>query len=270
MIKISVILPVCGVAAYIEKCIQSLLNQTLSDMEFIFVDDHSPDNSIEIAKQVIKSHTREKQFVFLRPEHNLGPGMARNFAIPQATGEYIAFCDADDWVESTMYEQLYTQAQTYQAQISSAAAILDYPDGSHQQMTNPYIGCGEISTKQRKYLLSHFVSNFTTMLFRREWLNQYSIRFPDARSGEDSSFMGQCYLLVQRIAQTNQPLYHYVIHGDSISHRKHIWRGKDKRKAFGYLLNFAKRNQLWSIYRNQLILLYIKKALLTPIKEWIH
>ncbi|MBQ3949113.1 MAG: glycosyltransferase family 2 protein, partial [Bacteroidales bacterium] len=91
MIKVSVILPVYGVAEYIEKCAQSLLNQTLQEMEFIFVDDHGPDNSIELVQKMIADHPRKQQFVFLKPEHNLGAGMARTYAIPKAQGEYIAF-----------------------------------------------------------------------------------------------------------------------------------------------------------------------------------
>ena len=88
MIKISVILPVYGVAQYIEKCTKSLLDQTLQDMEFIFVDDHGPDNSIELVQKMIENHPRKEQFVFLKPEHNLGAGMARNYAIPKAKGEF--------------------------------------------------------------------------------------------------------------------------------------------------------------------------------------
>ena len=269
MPAISIIIPVYNVAPYIERCLDSIANQTLSDLEVILVDDYGQDDSITIARDYIQTHHLSNWQIVETPT-NSGPGIARNIGIESATGEYVAFCDADDWVGNTMFEQLYTQAKTYQADISSAAAILDYSDGSHRLMLNPEIGSGEVSVEQRRYLLSHFVSNFTTMLFRREWLNQYSIRFPHARSGEDSSFMGQCYLVAQRIAQTNQPLYHYVIHTDSISHRKHVWRGKDKRKAFGALIDFAKRNELWTTYRSSLRLLYIKKALLTPIKEWIH
>jgi len=268
--KLSIIIPVYNVAPYIIRCLDSIANQTLKDLEVILVDDHGQDDSIAIAQQYIQEHKLSKSWHVVGTAQNSGPGAARNIGIKTATGDYIAFCDADDWVEATMYEQLYTQAFTHQADISSAAAVLDYPNGSHQLMTNPEVGNGEISPAQRKYILSHFVSNFTTMLFRREWLNQYQIIFPNAHSGEDSSFMGQCYLVADRIAQTSEPLYHYVIHSDSISHRKHIWRGKDKRKAFGALIDFAKRNGLWQTYRKELILIYIKKALLTPIKEWIH
>lgn len=266
---VSIIIPIYNVAPYIERCLDSIANQTLSDLEVILVDDHGQDDSITIARDYIQTHHLSTWRIIETPS-NSGPGVARNIGVEEATGEYIAFCDADDWVEPTMYEQLYHLAQNQNADISSVAAVLDYPDGTHRLMLNPEIGSGEVNLEQRRYLLSHFVSNFTTMLFRRDWLNQYSIRFPEARSGEDSSFMGQCYLVVQRIAQTNQPLYHYVIHTDSISHRKHVWRGKDKRKAFGVLIDFAKQNGLWPTFRKVLIIIYIKKALLTPIKEWTH
>ena len=270
MSKISIIIPVYNVAPYVERCMDSIVHQTLQDLEVIFVDDHCKDDSIAIVQRYIQAHRLSKTWHIIATPTNSGPGIARNMGIEQASGQYIAFCDADDWVEPTMYEQLYDLAQNQNADISSSAAILDYPDGSHRLMLNPEVGSGEVSLEQRRYVLSHFVSNFTTMLFRREWLNQYSIRFPQARSGEDSSFMGQCYLVAQRIAQTNQPLYHYVIHEDSISHRTHVWRGKDKRKAFGALIDFAKLNGLWSTFRKELIFIYIKKALLTTIKEWIY
>ena len=96
MTKVSVILPVYGVADYIEACTKSLLAQTLEDVEFLFVDDHGPDNSIAILQRTIEGHPRASQFRVLTPEHNLGAGMARNFGIPEAHGEYISFIDPDD------------------------------------------------------------------------------------------------------------------------------------------------------------------------------
>lgn len=84
MIKVSVILPVYGVSEYIEKCTRSLLAQSLEEMEFLFVDDHGPDDSIEVVRRTIAGHPREAQFRFLDPGKNLGPGLARNYAIPYA------------------------------------------------------------------------------------------------------------------------------------------------------------------------------------------
>ena len=112
MIKVSVILPVYGVAEYIEACTRSLLAQTLEEVEFLFVDDHGPDDSIGILQRTIEGHPRAAQFRVLRPEHNLGAGMARNFGIPEAKGEYIAFIDPDDTVEPDMLEHAAAAAQT--------------------------------------------------------------------------------------------------------------------------------------------------------------
>ena len=268
MFKISIIIPVYNVAPYLQRCLDSIAQQTLKDLEVILVDDHGQDNSIVIARDYIKTQGLSAWQIIETPT-NSGPGKARNMGIEQASGQYIAFCDADDWVEPTMYEQLYLQAQAEKADISSAAAVMDFPDRTTRIMTNPAIGNGTISISQKKQLLRHFVSNFTTMLFRREWLIANDIHFPDSRSGEDSCFMGECYLAVSRMAQNNTPLYHYIIHADSISHGKHVWRGKEKRKAFGALLAFSKTHNLWETYRWQLIWIYIKKALLTPIKEYI-
>ncbi len=268
--KISVIIPVYNVAPFLERCLDSIARQTLKELEVILVDDHGKDESMTIARKFIEARQVSSSWHIVETPQNAGPGVARNVGMEHATGEYIAFCDADDWVEPTMYERLYVQAQKHHADLSSAAAILDYPDGSTRVMRNPEIGCGKVTYAQRRLILRHFVSNFTTMLFRREWLNEYAIRFPDSKSGEDSCFMGECYLTVARIAQIDAPLYHYVIHGDSISHGKHVWRGKAKRQAFGALINFAKSHGLWHDYRRELVWIYIKKALLTPIIEWIH
>ncbi|HRR58655.1 MAG TPA: glycosyltransferase family A protein, partial [Paludibacteraceae bacterium] len=84
MPKISVIIPVYNAAETIVRCINSLLCQTLDDMEFILVDDHGQDNSIEIVKQHIAGHTREKQFIFTETSVNSGPGVARNMGIKLA------------------------------------------------------------------------------------------------------------------------------------------------------------------------------------------
>ena len=79
MIKVSVILPVYGVAEYIEACTKSLLAQTFDEVEFLFVDDHGPDDSMAILQRTIEGHPRAHQFRVLTPDHNQGAGMARNF-----------------------------------------------------------------------------------------------------------------------------------------------------------------------------------------------
>lgn len=269
MSKLSVILPIYNVAPYIVRCMESLRAQTLSNLEVLFVDDWGVDNSVELIEAYIRSHSLSDDWHVLHTPSNSGPGAARNVGIEAAKGEYIAFVDGDDWIEPQMLETLYAMAKEYDADLSSSAAILDYPDGSHRLMLNPSVGSGPVTMAMRKHLICHFVSNFTTMLFRREWLMAEDLRFPVATSGEDSCFMGQCYLLCHRIAQCDTPFYHYLIHSSSISHRRHVYRGRQKREAFGALIAFAHQRNLWPEYKWELIWVYFKKAVVSSIVDYI-
>ena len=108
MIKVSIIVPFYNVENYIEKCLQSLVNQTLEDIEILLVNDGSKDRSEEIAKQFIEKYPNK--IIYLEKE-NGGLSDARNYAIPHAKGEYIAFLDSDDYVETNMYEEMYNKAK---------------------------------------------------------------------------------------------------------------------------------------------------------------
>lgn len=262
MKKLSVIIPVYRAGERVLKCLDSLRNQTLKDIEIIFVDDHGDDNTMELLREEVK-RGGDDNVVFTCTPQNSGPGCARNVGISLATGEYIGFVDADDWVEKDMYKVLYDKVLVGNVSMSCAEAVMDYPDGTHKYLTNPPIERG------KKYLLTHFISNFTTCLFKRTLLQGKGIVFPTAHSGEDSCFMACCYLCAERIAQVKAPFYHYVIHTDSISQRKFVWRGKEKRKAFKQLFIFAKRWGYMDTYRWQLYWIYIKKALITPIIEYL-
>jgi glycosyltransferase involved in cell wall biosynthesis len=269
MIKVSVIIPVYNASAWIERCLESLFAQTLSEIEILLVDDHGSDNSMQVAEHYVTQHGRCDSVCFLQTPQNSGPAVARNLGMQHASGEYIAFVDSDDWVEGDMYALLYENAQRFDADVSSASAVLDYPDGHHSFMHNPCVKNGVVSAHARRYLLCHYVSNFTTMLFRREWLLNQGISFPLSKSGEDSSFMGQVYLKVRRIAQVNEPKYHYIIHPQSISHRRGVYRGKQKRKAFRSLLQFARRQGVWDDYKWTLRWVYVKKAIISSIVDYI-
>ena len=271
MKTLSVIVPVYNASAYIERCLQSVEAQTLHDIEVILVDDHGRDDSIAKVKAfVTKSQRKDIHYVFAETPINSGPAAARNIGIEKAQGEYIAFLDADDWIEPKMIEVLYNNASRYNADISSSAAIMDFTDGSHRVMTNPFVGSGLLSDKQRTYILQHYVSNFTTMLFLRSWLQENEISFPHSYSGEDSSFMGMCYLVCRRIAQTDEPLYHYRIHDNSISHRKYVYRGTQKKAAFQALLNFARSKGLLATYRWTLYWIYFKKVIVTSVMDYLR
>lgn len=126
--KVSVIIPVYGVERYIEQCARSLFEQTMQDgIEYIFVDDCSPDKSIEILENVLREYPhRRLQTRIIRHTENQGLGGARKTGMEYATGEYIIHCDSDDWVEPDMYETLYRKATEENADIVGCDYIFEY------------------------------------------------------------------------------------------------------------------------------------------------
>ena len=102
--KVSVIIPVYNVEKYIERCARSLLEQSLKDIEYIFVDDCSPDNSITMLENILKEYPERQPLVkILFHEPNRGLAYTRQEGVDAAKGEYIIHCDSDDWVEPEMY-----------------------------------------------------------------------------------------------------------------------------------------------------------------------
>ena len=105
--KVSIIIPVYGVEKYVSKCLESLVNQTLNDIEIIVVNDGTKDNSQKIIDKYVKKYPdKVKSFI----KENGGQGSARNYGLKQANGDYIGYVDSDDYVELEMYEKLYNKA----------------------------------------------------------------------------------------------------------------------------------------------------------------
>lgn len=272
MVKVSVILPVYGVAQYIGKCTQSLLDQTLQEMEFIYVDDHGPDNSMELVRQMIENHPRKDQFVFLKPEHNVGAGMARNFAIPQAKGEYIAFVDSDDWVEPTMFEELYREAQAQGGvDLCYGQAAKDYLDGKPTEiLKNPEVEPGALTREKRCYFLQHYVSLFWTFLFKREMIEKYGIRYPESRSADDSYFVTASLLLASSVAHVDKPFYHYLIRPGSVCTTKDSTKYQKRLATFRSLMAFLKEKGVYADYKDEIDFIYFKKGYLTSVFNYVY
>ena len=270
MIKVSVIVPVYNVASYILDCLNSIHAQSLTDEEIILVDDHGNDDSMVIARQFIQTHNLQDSWHIIATPTNSGPAVARNMGIQAARGEYIAFLDADDWVEPEMYETLYQNARMYQADLSCCNLIQDFDDGTPSKvLRNPHLDSGEFTNAAKKFFLTTYVSYFTSFIYRREWLLANELLFAETKSAEDSSFLACCVLAAERIAQKDEPYYHYVIHSGSLTQRK-VWKGREKRKAFSSVIDFARRKKLLRTYWLQLFYIYVKKALIVPVYEMIR
>ena len=271
MIKVSVILPVYGVADYIEACTKSLLAQTLEDVEFLFVDDHGPDDSIAILQRTIEGHPRANQFRVLTPEHNLGAGMARNFGIPEAKGEYISFIDPDDTVEPDMLEVLYNKAKATNADICCCYMQKCFPNGSTGDMLmNPHVPEGTLTHDSRAFVLTHYVSLFASMIYRREMVVANDIRFPEDRAADDSYFVSCVWMKAASVAYVDRPLYHYLIRPGSVTTTLQSDKYKKRLAVFSKLMQYARTHGVYDEFKPELDYMYLKKGYLSSVANYIR
>lgn len=237
MIKVSVIVPVYKVEAFIGRCIRSLMEQTLQNTEFIIVDDCTPDNSISVAQKVIRDYPERKgQIRIIRHDINKGLPAARNSGLAVATGEYVFHCDSDDFVEPDMLEQLYQTAREKDADIVWCDWILSFGK-NERYMKQPFY---DTPMEALKGMLSGAMKyNVWNKLVRRRLYVDNRILFPAGYGmGEDMTML--ClFACAQKVAYVSGGYYHYVQLNSgafsktySESHLKELRYNTDRMLAF--------------------------------------
>ena len=206
---ISVIVPVFKVGNFIERCACSLFEQTLKDIEYIFVNDATPDDSIEVLKSCVERYSnRKNQIVILTHEHNLGLPAARNTGLGVATGEYVFHCDSDDFVEPTMLEEMYNAAKDKNADIVYCDFHLSF-EKNERYMSNPaYVTAGEML---RVGLLGgNMKYNVWNKLVRKSLYSENGIIFPVGHAMGEDMTMIRLAACAKTIAYVPKAFYHYV------------------------------------------------------------
>lgn len=206
--KVSVIIPVYKVEKFIERCAQSLMEQTLTDVEYIFVDDASPDGSIAVLRQVLADYPERSSHVrILTHPKNKGLPAARNTGLAVAQGEYIFHCDSDDFVEPDMLEQLYGKATETDADIVWCDWYLTF-ESSERYMKQPKY---QTPLEALKAMLGGAMKyNVWNKLIRRSLYAENGITFPTGYGmGEDMTIM-LLFAYAQKVAYFPHAFYHYV------------------------------------------------------------
>ena len=216
MIKISVIVPIYNAEKYMHKCIESILSQTLEDIELILVNDGSSDNSGKIADEYSKLDKR----VSVIHQENCGPSVARNKGISAAKGQYIGFVDSDDYIEPTMYEELYKVASNKNVQVVMCSYIEKHLYDDSSIIVKPNLEPNKIYNKNdiKHKIISTFGKSenygfysLWNKIYLREWLLESGINMDVNRDhGEDWWFNIDVLSSIESFAYVDKELYNYI------------------------------------------------------------
>lgn len=206
--KVSIIVPVYGVEEWLERCMESLVHQTLQDIEIIVVNDGSPDNSQEIIDRYVKEYP---DLVQGHIKENGGLSDARNYGLQYATGEYIAFVDSDDYVDVTMYEKLYKKA----IEEESDAVTCAYFIVNEQKQTRKSAQKGTMhlygkNIRENSTMLITMAPYAWNKLIKRSIFEETGIRFPKGIIFEDICTMYPLLLYCNKVSKVDEELYYYI------------------------------------------------------------
>lgn len=225
--KVSVIVPIYNVEKYLNRCMDSLLNQTLKDIEFILVDDGSPDRCPVMCDEYARKDSRIKVI----HKKNAGLGYARNSGLEIATGEFVAFVDSDDFVDTSMYEALYNEAVSSNADAvfcgfktetqhdvwvdsNEVSCRTEWNGEQVNEFMLDMVACAPHVSVERKYQMSVWHS-----IYRRNVITDNNIQFLSERdlASEDIPFQVDFLLRSRKIVYLPQSYYHYCLNGTSLT-----------------------------------------------------
>ncbi len=210
--KISVIVPCYNVEEYIEKCLQSLANQTYKNLEVIVVNDGSTDAT----REIIGKFCEGRENFIVVDKQNGGLSSARNEGFKYATGELIGFVDSDDFVDTDMYEHLYNNMVKENADLSICGKYR-YENGVATPMQKEGIYLSMTGKQALKTLLSGnpYQNEAWDKLYKRELFD--TVRFPEGKQYEDSAIMYGIMFSCNKVVYDSTPKYYYLIRGNSIT-----------------------------------------------------
>jgi len=256
-IKVSVIIPTYNVEEYIDDCINSILNQTLQEIEVICVDDASTDSTRDILNYYKQKDERVRCFYM---KENIGSGGCRNYALPYARGKYIQYVDADDWIDSSGLKTFFDNAETQKAQ------ILMYNAMNYNESENKFF-------KHKYYVMKHFnkyinkllsidnlfkndIMNMAVVpwnkLYLKSFLEDINAKFPEKLIHQDNPFFFQTFLNVDRLFFIENYSYNHRKRNNSITTlRNEIEIGIVK--IIEYILISFIDNSVYSVYKKELL-----------------
>lgn len=254
MIKVSIILPVYNVEKFLPRCLDSIVNQTLCDIECLIVNDGSPDQSQLIIDQYVAKYPHLfRSFI----KENGGLSDARNYAIDYVRGEYIGFVDSDDWIEPTMYEKLYQKAKEENADLVVSDFLMEWEE---QGVSNYVKGLRNQADDVFKNLLLSPASAWNK-LYKSELFTKTNVRYPKGLWYEDLATTAKFLPKCGHIASVNEAFVHYIQREGSIMATVNP-KVLDIYKAINSIESYYKQQGIFEKYKEELAYLSIENLAL--------
>lgn len=249
-VKVSVIVPVYNAEKYLDRCLSSLVNQTMKEIEIILIDDASHDTSADIMRDYESKYRGVIKCVYL--SENLRQGGARNIAVKKATGEYVTYVDSDDFVDLHLCEKLYEEA------VCSGSDIVfcDYYECDEAFSQKKWVSfffkqqAGEMDERKRKYLFFQ-KAMVCGKLIKRSIIEKNNIVFPEKIRYEDIATTILFSLYADRISKVSEPLYYYMQHEDSTSNKTGEALYLHHMKAAEILYNNLRERGFYDLYKEE-------------------
>lgn len=252
--KLSIIVPVYNMASEgkLTYCLNSLINQTITDYEIIAVDDASTDNSFEILKDFEQRFP--DRFHALHSAVNKHQGGAKNIGLKLAKGDWIGFIDSDDWITPDMYERLINKAEETGADLVGCDYCLT---NEHSMKTGQIVPnnkkeqCGILNKEKRQSLILDGGS-LVVKIFRRSMILENELWFPENIFYEDNALGNSYLILARQFEYIEEPLYYYYQHDASTVHTISPKRCEDRMIAGRLMLEEAKRHHFFEEFKPEL------------------
>lgn len=255
--KVSVIVPVYNVQDYLERCLDSLVHQTLEEIEILVVDDGSTDGSPEIIRRYQERYPQIRMF----SKKNGGLSDARNYALPYATGEYVGYVDSDDYVEHDMFEKLYREAKKQNYDVVECNLCHEYEDG------------GDVEIGARIYDKKEMIMNGRSVvwnkIYRRSWLLGTGVVFPKGLIYEDVEFYVRLVPHMGKISYIEDACIHYVQRKTSLNYGTTL-KTMDILKILADIRDSYREEGLYETYREALEFLHIRILLCSSFRRMVR
>lgn len=244
-VKVSILVPICNVEKYLDKCLTSIVNQTLDEIEIICINDGSKDRSLDI----IKKFANEDSRVVILDKVNTGYGDSMNQGLQLAKGDYVGIVESDDFVAGNMFEELYSIAKAEDADVVKSNYSL-YWDNPEKIVFKNNLNIGGSSSKLEycKERLFEGNASIWSAIYRREFLEENSIHFlptPGA-SYQDTSFKFKTTILATKVALTPKAfLYYRQDNANSSVKASSLEKVMLLHKEYDEMYNFLEKNNLF-------------------------